>query len=233
MASRPPGGRVAKRVLDVAFSFLLLVVLAPLLACCALAVLLADGWPVLFLQERVGRCGRHFRLVKLRTMREAPGSSITAAGDPRVTAIGRVLRRLKLDELPQLWNVVVGEMSLVGPRPEVPEYVTRLARAYRPVLDLRPGITDWASLAFRDEERLLAVWADDPSFYVARLLPRKLALARLYGRRRSVGLDLKLVLATACAAAGLEPAARLLVGKRLLHRARAGLLPPPVAPGGP
>ncbi len=226
MAQGPPGGGAAKRALDVALSSLLLVALSPLLAVTALAVFLADGRPVLFRHERVGWHGCRFRLIKFRTMISAPGGSVTVAGDPRVTRLGRILRRFKLDELPQVWNVVVGDMALVGPRPEVPSHVERLARAYRPVLELRPGITDWASLAFRDEERLLAATSADPAFYEERLLPRKLALARLYRRRRSVGLDLGLVLATACSAVGLEPAVRLLVGEWLLRRARQGLEPP-------
>jgi lipopolysaccharide/colanic/teichoic acid biosynthesis glycosyltransferase len=116
-------------------------------------------------------------------------------------------------------------MALVGPRPEIPAYVAKLARAYRPVLELRPGVTDWASLAFRDEEQVLAAHAGDPSFYATRLLPRKPALARLYRRRRSLGLDLCLILATACVAVGADGSMRRLVGERFLRRARRGLLP--------
>lgn len=113
----------------------------------------------------------------------------------------------------------------LGPRPEIPSYVAALARAYRPVLELRPGVTDWASLALRDEERILAAHAGDATFYETQLLPRKLALARLYRRRRSLGLDLGLVVATAWVAVGADGAMRFLVGERFLRRARRGMLP--------
>src|SRR5438128_1286834 len=161
---RRTGGWV-KRSFDVATSLVLLVLLSPLLLLCGAAVWVADGWPVLFRHERVRRYGRRFHIVKFRTMDHTGGGDLTVAGDPRVTATGRLLRRHKLDELPQLWNVLVGEMSFVGPRPEVARYVAMYARPYRTIHQLRPGITDFASLAFRDEEQLLYAHTADAGFY--------------------------------------------------------------------
>jgi len=156
-------------------------------------------------------------------MRPGAGQQITVAGDPLVTSLGRFLRRLKLDELPQVWNVLRGDMSFVGPRPEVPEYVALYPHWFRAVLRLRPGITDWASLAFSDEERLLAVYRRTQGFYESVLLPRKIALSRLYLRRRSLGLDVRLAVATACVAVGLANVATGLAGLQLARRARRGL----------
>jgi lipopolysaccharide/colanic/teichoic acid biosynthesis glycosyltransferase len=216
----PDGGYPGKRHFDFALSAILLVVTAPVLLGCALAILWSDGRPVLFIQERVGQWGRRFRIFKLRTMRQASGPAVTISGDPRITPLGRWLRRVKLDELPQLWNVIVGEMSLVGPRPEVPKYVALQARAFRAIAPLRPGVTDLASLIFRDEERVLATHSAHPDFYQQVLLPRKLALARLYSRHASLQLDLALLLATACVAFGAEHTAYRIVGERLYARAR-------------
>ena len=145
---------------------LALCMLSPLLVAIALAVLLGSGWPVLFRQTRVGQRGKAFQLLKFRTMRNGKsGPSITARGDSRITGVGRFLRKFKLDELPQLWNVVRGEMSLVGPRPEVPEFVDMNNPVWRSVLQVRPGITDPASIAFRNEEEILAKAADPIAFY--------------------------------------------------------------------
>jgi len=199
----------------------------PVLLACALLVLLSDGPPILFRQERVGLGGRRFRIVKLRTMRAGAGPLVTSAGDPRVTRIGRLLRRGKLDELPQLWNVLAGTMTLVGPRPEVPGYVAAHPRLFAGIADLKPGITDWASLAFRDEERLLAAHAGEAGFYETVLLPRKVALARLYRRAWSPFLDLRLLAATALLAFGAERGMRRMAGATVLARARRGVEAPP------
>ena len=216
------GGRV-KRWFDVAASLVLLVLLSPVLLLCGAIVGLTDGWPVLFRHERVGRYGRRFHVVKFRTMYQKGGGDLTVAGDPRVTPTGRLLRRHKLDELPQLWNVLIGEMSFVGPRPEVARYVAMYERPYRTIHQLRPGITDFASIAFRDEEQLLYTHTADAGFYERVLLPRKLALARLYRRRYSWWLDARLMLATLCTAPGLDSMATVLIGPALARRARAGL----------
>jgi lipopolysaccharide/colanic/teichoic acid biosynthesis glycosyltransferase len=152
---------------------------APVIACAAVAVKLTSPGPALFRQDRVGRGGRTFSFVKLRTMRSSSssssGPSVTVKGDARVTSVGRVLRKTKLDELPQLWNVVVGDMSLVGPRPEVPRYVDAADPLWQRVLDARPGLTDPVTLRLRNEEELLAsVDGDREQFYRSRLLRWKL-----------------------------------------------------------
>jgi len=187
---------------------------------CAGAVLASDGFPILFRQKRVGQHGRPFWIVKFRTMRPAVGAAVTAAGDPRVTRVGQVLRRFKLDELPQLWSVLIGDMSLVGPRPEVPQYVALNERAYHTILNLRPGVTDWASLIFQDEEEVLRAHAGERGFYEALLLPRKLALARLYVRRRNGVLDLGLVGATVFSLMGLTSVTRRVLGRDFVARVR-------------
>jgi lipopolysaccharide/colanic/teichoic acid biosynthesis glycosyltransferase len=155
--------------------------------------------PVLFRQQRVGLNGRPFTLLKLRTMRVAPeGSQLTVSGDARITPVGRWLRRFKLDEIPQLWNVVRGDMSLVGPRPEVPRYVDE-SPLWRQVLSARPGLTDPVTLRLRDEEALLASVENAERFYRERLLPWKLRGYCEYLERRSWATDLGVLGATALA----------------------------------
>ena len=145
-------------------------------------------------QIRVGRRFRPFRLYKFRSMYSSRrGPSITAATDSRITRAGRVLRATKLDELPQLWNVLLGDMSLVGPRPEVPEYVEAFRQRYREILEVRPGITDLASLRFQNEEQVLAAASDPLQEYRTVVLPAKLDLADEYLRRRSLSLDLSIL----------------------------------------
>jgi lipopolysaccharide/colanic/teichoic acid biosynthesis glycosyltransferase len=154
----------------------------------------------LFRQERVGRYGRPFRLLKFRTMQSAPqeaGPLLTAGDDNRITRAGRVLRRTKLDELPQLVNVVRGDMSLVGPRPEVAKYVALYPPAVRDlVLSVRPGITDYAAIAFRDESSLLGTGADAEEIYVSTILPRKLELYERYVATQSLATDIRLIVTT-------------------------------------
>ena len=148
----------------------------------ALLIRIEDGGPVFFRQTRVGRNGRFFQLLKFRSMRvNSPGTSITAATDTRITRVGRVLRHYKLDELPQLWNVLTRDMSLIGPRPEVPEYVDLNDSTWRDVLGFRPGITDLASLIYRDEEQVLARGSNDlDRYYREVILPEKLSLNLQY-----------------------------------------------------
>jgi len=181
---------VLKRTIDIAFAATLLVLFAPLLVFMAAAVLLDSGWPVFFSQVRVGRHFRNFHIYKFRSMRPAPGgAAITASSDPRITRIGRLLRATKLDELPQLWNVLRGDMSLVGPRPEIPRYVEAFRQRYAHILDVRPGITDLASIRFRNEEQVLAGAADALRAYEETVLPAKLDLADEYIHRHSFLLD--------------------------------------------
>jgi lipopolysaccharide/colanic/teichoic acid biosynthesis glycosyltransferase len=190
-----------KRVLDLLLAILGLLVLSPLLLVLAMAVLLSSGPPVLFLHVRAGRGGSLFRLYKFRTMRRGSesGLPITASGDSRVTLVGRFLRATKLDELPQLLNVIKGEMSLVGPRPEVPRYVEAYTTSQRAVLDARPGLTDPATVLFRDEEWLLGRvdGAQREAYYLKEILPRKLAMNLDYLNRASLPYDLLLLLKTA------------------------------------
>jgi len=187
-----------RQALDSFFALLGLIVLSPFLAAIALATVCDSGWPVFFEQTRIGRGGKPFRLLKFRTMRTGlTGPSITARGDSRITRVGRVLRKFKLDEIPQLWNVVRGEMSLVGPRPEVPEFVEMETAIWRCVLKVRPGITDPASIAYRNEEEILAKAADRIRYYREELLPAKLALNVEYLKRRSFWQDCKVILSTA------------------------------------
>lgn len=192
-------GRV-KRGLDVGVALAALLVLAPVFFILSLAVLVTSGWPVHFVQQRVGMDGRLFHLVKLRTMRRdaASGLPLTGSGDLRITRLGRFLRAAKLDELPQLWNVLRGEMSLVGPRPEVPRYVARYTAEQRRVLEARPGLTDPASVQFRDEETLLGSVPPEQreAFYLDTVLPKKLRMNLMYIERASMAYDLALVLDT-------------------------------------
>lgn len=191
------GPRSGNQMFDISISMIALVALSPILALIAGAILLETGWPVLFTQLRVGRGGQMFLVRKFRTMRAGrPGRSITASGDFRITRLGRFLRKFKLDELPQFWNVVRGEMSLVGPRPEVPEFVDRRQRIWDSVLKVRPGITDPASIAYRNEEELLAKAADPIRYYREAVLPAKLALNLEYIEKRSLWLDLKVIAQT-------------------------------------
>jgi lipopolysaccharide/colanic/teichoic acid biosynthesis glycosyltransferase len=186
-----------KRLFDVVAAALALLALALPLLALAVAVRLGSRGPALFRQERVGRRGQTFRILKLRTMVDkVSGPLVTAAGDARVTPLGRFLRRYKLDELPQLWNVLVGDMSFVGPRPEVPRFVAVYGLADRALLEVRPGITDPASLHLRNEEELLGRFADRERAYLEVLLPLKLDLQRDYLARRSFAGDLALILRT-------------------------------------
>jgi len=188
-----------KRLLDVVASGIGLLLLWPVFVVVAILIKLEDGGPVLFRQQRVGRGCKSFMILKFRTMRvDAPskGPAITVQGDQRITAIGGLLRRTKLDELPQLWNVLRGDMSLVGARPEVPRYVDLFRSEYTEILQLRPGITDLASIRFREESDLLAQ-ADDPEeVYVQRILPEKLRLSRDYVRHASWTYDVQLLFTT-------------------------------------
>lgn len=203
---RAAADRAAKRALDIAVAVPALVLLAPLGVVIAVAVRVESRGPVFFRQERVGRGGRVFRIHKFRSMRvDASGPSVTVGGDPRVTRVGAFLRSWKLDELPQLIDVVRGTMSLVGPRPEVPEFVALWpADARDIVLSVRPGITDPATVALRDEERLLAAATDPLEYYTTVLVPRKLRLYVAYVENRTAAGDLRLLLDTV--AAVLRPA---------------------------
>jgi lipopolysaccharide/colanic/teichoic acid biosynthesis glycosyltransferase len=201
-STRPPYHRSRrKRAFDLAASGGLLLTLSPLMLLIAVLVYATMGSPVLFVQERVGRDGCPFRLFKFRTMRPGKGRSpeITARGDRRITPLGRLLRAAKLDEMPQLVNVWRGEMSIVGPRPEVPPYVQHYTPAQRGVLAARPGLTDPASIKFRDEETLLALVSPErrDAIYREKIMPQKLAMNLDYVARSGFWLDLRLIMETA------------------------------------
>jgi len=168
---------------------------SPLLALSAGAVLVTSGRPAFYRQTRVGRGGKPFTLVKLRTMRASTGGpQITRGGDDRVTSVGRVLRRTKLDELPELWNVLRGDMSFVGPRPEVERFVQPDDPQWQEILRVRPGLTDPVTLSLRDEERVLAGIEGDPEAYYRKTLqPLKLAGYVEYLRRRTWKTDLVVI----------------------------------------
>jgi lipopolysaccharide/colanic/teichoic acid biosynthesis glycosyltransferase len=169
----------------------------PLVAVCALIIFLGDRGPILFRQCRIGKNGKPFLLLKLRTMKASSNiGNLTSRGDTRITRVGGLLRQYKFDEIPQLLNVFRGEMSFVGPRPEVPEYVNLLDPRWQAVLSVRPGIVDLASLAFRNEEDLLSQQTDIETFYREWLLPRKLDLSAHYIRSRSPRMDARLIALT-------------------------------------
>ena len=191
---------MAKRLFDLLGAGLALLLLAPLLLLLALAIRLDSAGPVFFRQERVGRFGVLFRIHKFRTMRvDAPalGLPLTVGRDARITRVGHWLRHYRLDELPQFLDVLLGRMSLVGPRPEVPRYVAHYPAALRDrVLAVRPGITDPASLAHIDEAALLAAAADPEREYIERILPPKLALQAAYAERATLWTDLAVLART-------------------------------------
>jgi lipopolysaccharide/colanic/teichoic acid biosynthesis glycosyltransferase len=189
---------VAKRAFDVVAATAALLLTLPISLAVALAIVLESGRPVLYRGWRVGLDGQIFRICKFRSMfagADRAGGAITAAGDPRVTRVGRLLRRTKLDELPQLLNVLIGDMSLVGPRPEHPNYVRLYTPEQRRVLCVRPGITGAASVSYRNEEELLG--GEDPeALYRTVIMPDKLRLELEYLDRRSFWTDLRIIAAT-------------------------------------
>lgn len=192
-----------KRLFDLFFVIPGLIFLSPILLIIALTIKLRDGGNVLFKQVRVGKKGEHFKVLKFRTMvlnAESLGNKVTTGDDPRITPIGKTLRKYKLDELPQLINVLKGEMSLVGPRPEVPEYVEFYPEEMRNiVLSVPPGMTDMASIEFVNENDLLSGSADPVSDYKNKVLPIKLDYYVKYVNERSLWLDFNLVLKTVAA----------------------------------
>jgi lipopolysaccharide/colanic/teichoic acid biosynthesis glycosyltransferase len=192
----------AKRAFDVFFSILGLLILSPILLVAGVLIKLESKGPILFRQVRIGKDFTPFTLYKLRTMRVDPASekaSLSCTQKHRITRVGRILRATKLDELPQLFNVLKGEMSMVGPRPEAKEYVDLFRETYRNILRVRPGITDPASILYRNEERLLATADDAERMYREQILPRKLRMNLHYLERASLSYDLWLILRTTAA----------------------------------
>jgi len=189
-----------KRLFDFVAATAGMLLLSPLLLLAAFLIKIDSPGPVFFKQERVGRGFRPFLIYKFRTMVDDAsqrGSLITVGADPRITRVGHFLRRTKIDELPQLINVLKGEMSLVGPRPEVPRYVEMFRKDYEEILRVRPGITDTASLKYQDEAEILSRAGNAEEEYVQHILPEKVRLAKDYVRRSSIMYDLGLILRTA------------------------------------
>jgi lipopolysaccharide/colanic/teichoic acid biosynthesis glycosyltransferase len=190
---------VSKQAFDIVVAFVGLLLLSPLLLLVALLITIDSRGPVFFRQERVGRDFRPFLIYKFRTMVQdasSKGGSITFGLDPRITRVGRLLRKTKIDELPQLINVLRGEMSFVGPRPEVWQYVELFRQDYEEILKVLPGITDLASLRYRHEAEILGRSENPEEEYVRRVLPEKIRLAKEYVRRSSLLFDVTLIFKT-------------------------------------
>ena len=201
--------RAVKRAMDLLGAGVGLVVTAPLFVVVGLLIRREDRGPVFYTPNRVGKDGRPFRMFKFRTMvvdADRIGGPSTAGDDPRLTRVGARIRRYKLDELPQLFNVVRGEMSLVGPRPEVQHYVDMYSPAEREILSVKPGITDWASIRYRNEAEILRGAADPEQAYMERIRPGKIALGLEYVHRQSIWVDLSLIVQTIAALFAREPA---------------------------
>ena len=188
---------MTRRLVHSGIALLVLVLLSPVIVVLALRVRLTSPGPAFFRQQRVGRGGELFWIYKFRTMRvNNAGPQVTGGADPRITPVGAWLRRWKLDELPQLWNVVKGDMALVGPRPEVPRYVAHYTAEQRGVLSVPPGITGTTQLRYRNEEELLRNAADPEALYLAEILPAKLAIDLEYVHHRSAWTDMRLIVET-------------------------------------
>lgn len=197
--SRVSYPRTWKRVVDSFVVSAAIVLISPALLFIAVLIKITDNGDVFFRQERVGVNFRPFTLYKFRTMYSgtaSAGSPVTVKGDVRITAIGRLLRKTKLDELPQLFNVLLGDMSLVGPRPEVVQYVEMFKEDYKTVLSVRPGITDYAAIEFRHEESILARYSNPQEAYTTEILPAKIVLYKKYIAEQSFSTDLKIILRT-------------------------------------
>ena len=187
------------RLLDILLSLFGLIIVSPVLLIVALWIVIDNPGPVFYRQVRVGRNGRDFRILKFRSMRiGADKMSLITVGDrdPRVTRAGYFIRRYKLDELPQLWNVLTGDMSMVGPRPEVRKYVDLYTEEQKRVLSVRPGITDYASIEYVDENRLLAASKDPVKTYIEDIMPQKIALNMRYINHPTIGEYLKILCLT-------------------------------------
>lgn len=185
-----------KRIFDIIFSFLGMILLLPFFVIICLSIIVNSGLPLFYFQERVGKNSRTFKLIKFRTMRansDKKGLLTIGGRDPRVTAIGYYLRKYKLDELPQLLNVLVGSMSLVGPRPEVSKYVNLYNAKQLQVLNVKPGITDFASLEFINENDLLAQSSNPEETYINSIMPQKLDLNLQYIAQQSFMTDIKII----------------------------------------
>jgi lipopolysaccharide/colanic/teichoic acid biosynthesis glycosyltransferase len=223
--ARPVGGTLArafvKRTFDILVSGLLLLIALPVIAVVVLAIKVESPGPVFYQARRIGYRGRPLRMLKFRKMHDlATGSPLTTAGDHRFTRVGEWLAKLKLDELPQLWNVLRGEMSLIGPRPEDPSFVAMHAEAWVDILQVKPGVTGLSQLAFAEESRILDD-TDPTGHYLRRILPQKMDMDRVYARHFRLRLDVQILLWTLVAVlARREVAVHRATGKMNLRRRR-------------
>jgi lipopolysaccharide/colanic/teichoic acid biosynthesis glycosyltransferase len=192
-------GRFGKRIFDLILSVPSLIILSPVFLITAILIRLETPGPIVFSHERVGHDGRIFKLYKFRTMvKDASriGPSITAADDPRITRMGKLLRRFKVDEMLQIVNVVKGDMSVIGPRPELQKFVSKFKKDYREILKMKPGMTDYALIVFRDEEKILGKFKDTEEAYIKEVLPEKIKLYRKYMEDMGLATDVKIFFKT-------------------------------------
>ena len=186
-----------KRLFDITSALLVLIILSPLFSIIGLLIIIDSKGGIIYYQERVGRNLKPFLIYKFRTMKKnSKGLKITVGKDPRITTIGHALRKYKLDELPQLINIIKGDMSVVGPRPETPNYVALYTLSQQRVLDVRPGLTDYASLEFIDENKALSAYDDPEKAYIETIMPAKLSLNLKYINEYSFWVDVKIIFKT-------------------------------------
>jgi lipopolysaccharide/colanic/teichoic acid biosynthesis glycosyltransferase len=218
-------GRVVKRTVDIIVSACVLVVAAPIMLAVAIAIIVESPGPLFYRARRVGYRGRPLAMLKFRKMQpQARGAALTVANDARLTRVGAFMTKTRVDELPQFWHVLRGEMSLIGPRPEDPVFVARRAEDYEEILQVRPGLTGLSQLAFAEERGILP--QDDPvSYYVDRLLPQKCGIDRLYARQASLATDLRIVAWTLIALVLRRPVAVHRGTGRLSVRRRPAVRP--------
>ena len=192
-------GRFGKRIFDLTLSIPSLIILSPVFLITAVLIKLETRGPVVFSHARVGHGGRTFKLYKFRTMvkdASGVGPSITAVNDPRITRVGKLLRKFKVDEMLQIVNVVKGDMSVIGPRPELKKFVDKFEKDYREILRIKPGMTDYALIAFRDEEKILGKFKDTEEGYVKEVLPEKIKLYRKYIEEMGLSTDIRIFFRT-------------------------------------
>ena len=188
-----------KRILDILITVIGTILFFPLIIVISAVILITSGYPIFFLQERVGKNWKMFKIIKFRTMlknADKMGMNISTFNDSRITSVGKILRKFKLDEIPQIFNVLIGNMSLVGPRPELLKYAEYYADDYSEILKIKPGITDYASIEFKDESELLSHSTDNEKIYLTKILPEKISLYKKYLKEANLKTDLKIIFTT-------------------------------------
>ncbi|MCR4420969.1 MAG: sugar transferase [Exilispira sp.] len=193
--------QIFKRFFDISFSFMALIVCLPLFLIISLLIVIESGFPIIYKQKRIGKNYKEFTLYKFRSMikdADKKGALVTAGHDPRITKMGRFLRKTKLDELPQFFNVLIGDMSVVGPRPEVEKYARYYQEDFKYILSkVKPGITDRSSIEYRNEEKILANKENHENIYINELLPKKVKIAKEYADNNDVIYDIIIIVKTA------------------------------------